>query len=76
MNVFSRPDGFAQPVRAGRHASDDHLFALSRLSPAETCAGVGSTPEGLTASEAESRLREYGLNLVTRERRVTIPQEL
>jgi Mg2+-importing ATPase len=76
MNVFSRPDGFAQPVRAGRHASDDHLRALSRLSPAETCAAVGSIPDGLTASEAESRLREYGLNLVTRERRVTILQEL
>ena len=38
-------------MRAGRHAGDDHLFALSRLSPAETCTGVGSTPDGLTASE-------------------------
>ena len=76
MNVFSRPDGLTRPVPADRHASDDHLSALSRLAPAEACAGVGSTPEGLTASEAESRLRKSGLNLITRERRATIPQEL
>ena len=72
MNVFSRPDGFAQPGRGGRHAGDDHLFALSLLSPVEVCAGVGSTRDGLTASEAENRLRQFGLNLVTRERRATI----
>ena len=60
----------------GRHANDDHLLALSQLAPAESCAGVGSTPEGLTASEAEGRLRKSGLNLITRERKATIPQEL
>jgi P-type Mg2+ transporter len=76
MNVFSRPDGFAQPGRGGRHAGDDHLFALSLLSPVEVCAGVGSARDGLTASEAENRLRQFGLNLVTRERRATILEEL
>jgi Mg2+-importing ATPase len=76
MNVFSRPDRLTRPVPADRHAGDDHLLALSRLAPAEACAGVGSTPEGLTVSEAESRLRKSGLNLITRERRATIPQEL
>ncbi|HME24540.1 MAG TPA: magnesium-translocating P-type ATPase [Acetobacteraceae bacterium] len=76
MNDFPRPDGIVQPVRAGRHASDDHLFALSRLSPAEACTDVGSRPEGLSVSEAENRLRQFGLNLVTRERRATILQEL
>jgi P-type Mg2+ transporter len=76
MNVFSRPDGFAQPARADRHTSDGHLFAVSRLSPIEACADVGSSPEGLSTSEAASRLAQFGLNLVTRERRATILQEL
>src|SRR6516164_3995373 len=76
MNDVSPPYKIVQPVRSRRRASDDHLFSLSRLPPAEACASVGSTPEGLTASEAERRLREFGLNLVTRERRATILEEL
>jgi P-type Mg2+ transporter len=76
MDGFSRPDGLAHPVRAGRHAGDDALFAASRVSPAEACASVGSSPNGLSYDEAELRLHDDGPNLVTREHRATIPREL
>ena len=76
MDGFSRPDGLAHPVRASRHAGDDALFAASRVSPAEACASVGSSPNGLSYDEAELRLHDDGPNLVTREHRATIPREL
>jgi Mg2+-importing ATPase len=76
MNFFPWRDGLAPSERTRSHAGDDHLFALSRLSPDGACAGVGSSAEGLSADEAEDRLKEFGLNLVTREHRATILQEL
>ena len=76
MNVFSRPDGLTRPVPADRHASDDHL---SGAQPARAGQGVRRRrvyARGPHPSEAESRLRKSGLNLITRERKATIPQEL
>ncbi len=72
MNVVSRP----RPARDTRHSSDQRLFALSRPPPAEACAGVGSSCAGLSQDEAADRLRQFGPNLVTRERKATVLQEL
>ncbi|WP_414470955.1 magnesium-translocating P-type ATPase [Microvirga sp. M2] len=56
--------------------SGPDLFAVSRLSPLDACARVGSTPQGLSQAAAKRRLKQFGLNVATRERRATIPQEL
>jgi P-type Mg2+ transporter len=76
MKVLSRRRKGIRPTRDRSHAGDERLFAVSRLSPVEACAGVGTCPEGLSTDEAERRLGEFGLNVVTRERRATILQEL
>ena len=52
------------------------VFAISLLEPEASCENVGSSLAGLTAEEAERRLKSYGHNLVTRERKPTILQEL
>jgi P-type Mg2+ transporter len=52
------------------------IFALSRLAPDASCKSVGSSLAGLAADEAKQRLATYGLNLVTRERKPTIVQEI
>ena len=53
-----------------------NLRPISRLQPDEACTAVGLGRDGLSESEAESRLKESGLNLVTRERKPTVFQEL
>src|SRR5271169_4322119 len=65
--------------RAGpaRSPSDvEELLAQSRLTPEASCAKLGSSFVGLTPEESERRLKSFGLNLVTRERRPTIAQEI
>ena len=52
------------------------LFAVCRLDAAQCCGQLGSSPDGLSAEEAAERLKHYGLNLVTREHKPTIAQEL
>jgi P-type Mg2+ transporter len=52
------------------------VLALSHLEPEPSCAHLGSSLEGLAAEEAARRLKIYGPNLVTRERKPTILQEL
>jgi Mg2+-importing ATPase len=54
----------------------EQVVALSRLEPGPSCAHLGSRSEGLTAEEAAERLEKHGPNLVTRERKPTILQEL
>ena len=44
--------------------------------PEASCAKLGSSFVGLTPEELERRLKSFGLNLVTRERRPTIAQEI
>ena len=55
---------------------DADLSALSRLDPAQTCGAAGSTLEGLSQTEAAARLLSFGPNVVRKEKRVTIPEEL
>jgi Mg2+-importing ATPase len=76
MNVFSTPVDHSDSSRARRTQGDGHLAAASRLQPSEACAEVGSCLESLSQTEAAERQKKIGLNLVTRERIVTILQEL
>jgi Mg2+-importing ATPase len=61
---------------AQSRSNAQELFALSRLSAPDCCKRVESSAGGLEAEEAKRRLKSYGLNLVTRERKPTIFQEL
>src|SRR6516165_4063729 len=59
----------------GKVGSDD-LFALSQLSPEPACQKLATNPVGLTEDEAARRLKAYGPNLITREQKPTILQEI
>jgi magnesium-transporting ATPase (P-type) len=76
MNVFSKSTKSLESPRGNRPAGDGHLAAVCRLQAAEACATLGSSLEGLSQTEADARLKKFGLNLVTRERKATILQEL
>jgi Mg2+-importing ATPase len=76
MNVLSKPIDLPDSSRARRTADDGRLAVASRLDPVKACAEAGSCLEGLSQTEAAARLEKFGLNLVTRERKVTIFQEL
>jgi P-type Mg2+ transporter len=54
----------------------EELFELSRLPAEVSCRNLGSNIAGLSADEAARRLKTYGLNLVTRERKPTILEEI
>jgi P-type Mg2+ transporter len=58
------------------NAGAEDLIALSGLSAELACHKLQSSALGLEPNEAAVRLRSYGLNLVTRERKPTIPQEI
>jgi Mg2+-importing ATPase len=62
-------------ARDGIGGKDD-LFALSRLAAEPTCQQIGSSLLGLSVDEAARRLAVDGANLVTRERKLTIPEEI
>jgi P-type Mg2+ transporter len=61
---------------AQSRSNAQELFALSRLSAQDCCKRLESSAGGLEAEEAKQRLKSHGLNLVTRERKPTIFQEL
>jgi Mg2+-importing ATPase len=63
-------------MRPDLSASDGQFAELSRLSAGAACAAVDSTPDGLSALEAELRLRRDGANQVTGERRATVAGDL
>jgi P-type Mg2+ transporter len=54
----------------------EQLFAASKLSVEPACKMLGSHMIGLVTEEAARRLSSYGLNLVTRERKPTIIEEI
>ena len=54
----------------------EELVAISLLSAEAACRDTGSSTLGLTSDEAALRLKDYGLNLVTREEAPTILQEI
>ncbi len=75
MNVFAKP--IKETNRVGTEAARDGLLAtISRLQPSEACAKLGSASEGLSETEAAARLKKFGPNIVARERKATILEEL
>jgi len=68
----------ASAARLRRHAQEGaaELIAASRLPPELACQRLESSNAGLAEDEAERRLERYGLNLVTRERKPTIIEEI
>jgi P-type Mg2+ transporter len=76
MKVSSKRVDHSDSSPARRTPGDGHLAAASRLQPAEACAEVGSRLKGLSQTEVAARQKKFGFNLVTRERKATILQEL
>src|SRR5579871_3835508 len=74
MHLLSKPT--KKIDRADGAASDGWLLAISRLEPGEACTKMGATAEGISAAEAAARLKKLGPNLVARERKPTIPEEI
>ena len=69
--------GLGQQAVAARSRSDaQELFALSRLSAQDCCQRVELSTGGLEAAEAERRLKSHGLNLVARERKPSMLEEI
>jgi Mg2+-importing ATPase len=57
-------------------ADFDEIAAVCKLAPNSACLALNSSLAGLTENEARRRLRTIGHNLVAREPKPTIPQEL
>jgi P-type Mg2+ transporter len=76
MTIFSEPAQQAHRFAAEPAASNGLLATVSRLQPHEACAKLGSTLEGLSAAQAAVRLKKFGPNLVARERKASVPEEL
>ncbi len=76
MNFLSRPTKESRRAGGEAAARDGMLAGISRLQPLEACAKMESAPEGLDEDEAAARLKQYGPNLVARERKPTIPEEI
>jgi len=53
-----------------------YLAEISRLPPSDACTRAESSVDGLSQTEAEARLTKFGPNLVAREAKATILQEL
>src|SRR5581483_3612823 len=68
----------ASPAAAppGHRSEVAEVMALSRMEPEASCRQVGSSTAGLTRAEAARRLRSFGPNLVTRERKPTVLEEI
>ncbi|WP_245435067.1 magnesium-translocating P-type ATPase [Methylocystis rosea] len=62
----------AQPTSA----RDEYLATISRLQPEEVYAKTESHLEGLSQAAADERLQKFGPNLVAREAKPTVVQEL
>jgi P-type Mg2+ transporter len=76
MTFWSNPLNDTHRARAQAAARDGELAAISQLQPTEVFVSLGSSPEGLSATEAAIRLKKFGPNLVARERKPTIPEEI
>jgi P-type Mg2+ transporter len=77
MNVPILFSSMRQPHPSAASSSEaEELFAVCRLDAAQCCERLKSSLDGLSADDAAARLKRYGLNLVTRERKPTIAEEL
>ncbi|WMT79205.1 magnesium-translocating P-type ATPase [Bradyrhizobium sp. Ash2021] len=76
MNALAKPIMSSDHARAESVDRDGLLAAISRLQPDALFAELASNPVGLSEAEAEARLKKIGLNLIARERKATILEEL
>ena len=76
MNFWSKTPKETGRIGTEAAVHDGLLAAISQLEPEEACAKLGSVPEGLSEVEAAARAKKFGPNLVARERKATIPEEL
>ena len=76
MNILATPIKSSDRANADTVARDGLLATISRLQPDEACAKLASSLDGLTEIEAEERLKKLGPNIVARERKATILEEL
>jgi magnesium-transporting ATPase (P-type) len=70
------PIDASRALRTRGGCRDQELFSISLLTAAQSCHRLGSSCDGIPAAEAAQRLAQYGHNLVTREGKPTIAQEL
>src|SRR5664279_1017223 len=75
MNILTKPKS-TDRTNAESVDRDGLLATISRLQPDEACAKLASTLEGLSETEADARLKKFGPNIVARERKATILEEL
>lgn len=71
----------SKPMKVDRRsadaaAGDGWLVEISHLPPRDACAKMESTLEGISAAEAAVRLKKVGPNLVAREHKPTIVEEI
>jgi len=76
MNVSQTPIKSSDRTHAESVDREGLLAAISRLQPDEVCVKLGSALEGLSETEADARLKKFGPNIVARERKATILEEL
>jgi magnesium-transporting ATPase (P-type) len=76
MNFRVKPIESSDRSNAESVDRDGLLARISRLQPNEVCAKLVSNPEGLSETEAAARLEKIGPNLIARERKATILEEL
>jgi Mg2+-importing ATPase len=76
MNVSQTPIKSSDRTHAESVDREGLLAAISRLQPDEVCVKLGSGLEGLSETEADARLKKFGPNIVARERKATILEEL
>jgi Mg2+-importing ATPase len=76
VNFWSKPPNETGRIGAEAAVHDGLLVTISRLQPERACAKLGSAPEGLSEAAAAVRAKKFGPNLVARERKATIPEEL
>lgn len=76
MNVFARSTDASRRSEERETPRNGRLAAISRLEPQSACGKLGSSAEGLSSAEAAVRLKKFGFNLIARERKATIPEEI
>ena len=76
MNLFVKDRQPAISRQTSGAASDSLLAEITVLETDAVFARLESRPAGLSRGEIQARLRKYGPNLVTREHKATILQEL
>ena len=75
LPVFFSPTRQVHPSAASFSEAEE-LFAVCRLDATQCYQRLASHLDGLSADEAAIRLKRYGPNLVTRERKPTTAEEL